>query len=382
MSAVEHFKTLCCLGLPPQPAMIALSAAVREVIPAAWTRMVLYDEQGAVTTAYAEHGDFTALAIERYPHFAETEPSSIAALMLPAWRAAGVGWTLPRQNADYFHTGYYAEIERPVDGCWILDGFGHDGRRSIAGLQLSRPRSAKPFRNDDVALLESITPWFAHAFRDRVAGDRAEDTADLFAANALQKATVILDADGHVLCRTAGIPQMFMMLNGSAEEIKAAAGTRADGLPTIVQRVVRALKGTASGDAITPPRARVRTSWGTFCLEAVWLAPAGAGAADIVADRRSARIAVNIELREHIVAHAARVLRESGASPAQMRIGVLLATGRNKPQIAQELGIKASSVIDATRKLYARLNVRNTSELAMRFWAAGNGGTGDDRPRH
>src|SRR5688572_5362566 len=148
---------------------MALAAAVRDVIPAAWTRIGLYNEHGAVTCGYAEHGDFPALAVARYPHFMDNEPSSIAALMLPAWKAAGVGWTLHRQNADYLHTGYYDEIEKPLDACWLLDAMVHDGTRSTVGLTLSRPRVAKPFRSEDVTLLDSLRPWIAHAFRGRIA---------------------------------------------------------------------------------------------------------------------------------------------------------------------------------------------------------------------
>ena len=132
--------------------------------------------------------------------------------------------------------------------------------------------------------------------------------------------------------------------------------------PIAVRRVVRELVCAASGEGAVPPRARVRTAWGTISLEALWLAPAGSSAADIVADRGAAQIAVNLELREPAVLHAARVLRASGASPAQVRIGVLLATGRNKPAIARELGVKPSSITDAARKLYARLDVSNAAE--------------------
>ena len=49
---------------------------------------------------------------------------------------------------------------------------------------------------------------------------------------------------------------------------------------------------------------------------------------------------------------------------------MLLATGRSKPEIAHELGVRPSSVTDAARKLYARLDIRNAAELGMRFWAA------------
>jgi DNA-binding NarL/FixJ family response regulator len=41
-----------------------------------------------------------------------------------------------------------------------------------------------------------------------------------------------------------------------------------------------------------------------------------------------------------------------------------------KPAIARELKIKPSSVMDATRRIYERLEVRNAAELGMRLWAS------------
>jgi hypothetical protein len=37
MGAVEHLKTLCCLGLPPESAMIAVTPLLHEIIPHGWT---------------------------------------------------------------------------------------------------------------------------------------------------------------------------------------------------------------------------------------------------------------------------------------------------------------------------------------------------------
>jgi hypothetical protein len=55
-------------------------------------------------------------------------------------------------------------------------------------------------------------------------------------------------------------------------------------------------------------------------------------------------IRVSVNLREHAVAHAARVLRQSGATPAQTKVGIALALGKTKPMIAKELGVKPSSI--------------------------------------
>jgi DNA-binding NarL/FixJ family response regulator len=77
---------------------------------------------------------------------------------------------------------------------------------------------------------------------------------------------------------------------------------------------------------------------------------------------------VTIDLREHAIAHAARMLRESGATPAQTKVGIQLALGKPKPVIADELGVQLSSVEDLTRKLYQTLDVHNSAELATKIW--------------
>ena len=113
---------------------------------------------------------------------------------------------------------------------------------------------------------------------------------------------------------------------------------------------------------------QISTSHGVIALEAKWLVPAGAIPADIAKDPKSCLIAVTVELREYAVAHAARILRESGATPAQVRVGIQLAMGKTKPVIADELGIQRSSVEGMTKKLYQTLDVHNSAELGTKIW--------------
>jgi DNA-binding NarL/FixJ family response regulator len=89
---------------------------------------------------------------------------------------------------------------------------------------------------------------------------------------------------------------------------------------------------------------------------------------DAAKDPKACLITVTIELREHAIAHAARVLRESGATPAQTKVGIHLALGKPKPAIADELGIQLTSVADHTKKLYQNLDVHNSTELATKIW--------------
>lgn len=366
---LQHFTTLCCLGLAPEAALMAIAAGLRDVIPSSWTRICLHDKHGAVTLGYAEHGAFPAVFVERFAHIAKTHPSSIAALLVPAWRAAGIGWTLQKQNADYLQSAYYNEIERAVDACWLLDAIVHDGTRSKVSLMLTRPRAAKPFRSEDVILLDRLRPWIAHAFRERTTvAPREHEHA--MAGSALHKATMVASGAGKILFRSAGSEQLLMMLNGTFCNLGQHSGNYAPETPTMVRQVIRELVCAATGHSASPPSASMATPWGLICVEAVWLTPSGASARDIIANHDAMQIAVNIELREHALPYIARVLRHSGVTPGQVRIGVLLATGMTKPAIARELGIKSSSVMDATRKIYERLEVRNAAELGMKFLTA------------
>ena len=112
----------------------------------------------------------------------------------------------------------------------------------------------------------------------------------------------------------------------------------------------------------------VATAWGRVTIEASWLAPVDVPTKDITANPFDTPVLVSLELHEHAVAHAARILRRRGATPTQVRVGVLLAIGKSKPEIAEELGTKLSSVVDTTRRLYERLDVHNASELGLQLW--------------
>jgi DNA-binding CsgD family transcriptional regulator len=113
---------------------------------------------------------------------------------------------------------------------------------------------------------------------------------------------------------------------------------------------------------------RISIAFGVLTLEAKWLMPAGTLPADAARDPKSCLIAVTIALHEHPIAHAARVLRESGATPTQTKVGIQLVLGKPKPVIADELGIQVSSVADLTKRLYQTLDVRNSAELGTKIW--------------
>jgi DNA-binding CsgD family transcriptional regulator len=368
MGAVEHLKTLCCLGLKPESAMIAVTPLLHEIIPHGWSRMGLYASDATMGSAYAENPEW-ALYRERFWELLNDPSNIFGSLYRPLFEAIGIGWTLHRQGRGYLDGAWYREIEAPVDSCWWLDAMIGDGGQTIAAVQLTSPRSARPFTADDVQRLDRLRPWLAHAFRRSNSGNaRQEDEAPISTAGApVRSGQMILTADEKLVYQAATVESLLLILVGEPGNYTRYVPAR-ESLPAPILKLVRQITGAANGSSNTPPRMQISTPYGVFTLEAKWLVPAGTLPADAARDPKSCLISVTIDLHAHAIAHAARVLRESGATPTQMKVGIQLAIGKTKPAIADELGIQLSSVVDLTRRLYQTLDVHNSTELATKIW--------------
>jgi DNA-binding CsgD family transcriptional regulator len=366
MGAVEHLKTLCCLGLPPESAMVAVTPVLHEIIPHGWSRWMLLASDATITGGYAENPAAVALYRERLWRFWEDSASPV-----PLWRAAfhvvGIGWSLAMQGRGcWFDSGWYRELEAPLDSCWFLSAMIGDSGRTIACVQLTRPRRARPFTVDDVQRLDPLRPWLGHAFH-KCPRDHALESQSLTAGAPALSGQMFLSSDEKIVFQTPSVEHLLMIIEGWPADFTRHTPTR-DKLPKSISMLLQQIVGAASGTSDIPPRIQIPTAYGVVTLEAKWLMPAGALPADVAKGPKSCLISVTIELREHAIAHAVRMLRESGATPAQMKVGVQLALGKTKPTIANELSLKPTTVADLTRKLYQTLDVHNSAELSTKIW--------------
>jgi hypothetical protein len=94
MGAVEHLKTLCCLGLPPESAMIAVSPVLHEILPLGWSRMVLLKPDATIGSSYSENPAAAAIFRERMWRWCIDDPSSPMSLWTPGFHAVSIGWIL------------------------------------------------------------------------------------------------------------------------------------------------------------------------------------------------------------------------------------------------------------------------------------------------
>jgi hypothetical protein len=124
--------------------MIAVTPLLHEIIPHGWSREWLCHADGSVGSTYAENPGTAALYREHMRSLMN-DPSGILSLYIPAFKATAIGWRLHRQGRGWLESANYREVEAPFDSCWILDAMIGDGR-TIAGINLTRPRSARPFK--------------------------------------------------------------------------------------------------------------------------------------------------------------------------------------------------------------------------------------------
>jgi hypothetical protein len=82
----------------------------------------------------------------------------------------------------------------------------------------------------------------------------------------------------------------------------------------------------------------------------------------------SCHTGVTIVLHGHPFVLAARVLREGGATPAQLKAGIRPAVGKTKQAIAGERGVQLSSVAGQAESVYQALDVRTTAGLGAEIW--------------
>ncbi len=368
MGAVEHLKTLCCLGLPPESAMIAVAPLLHEIIPHGCSRMALLEPDGTIIRGYSENPATSAVLREHMWRLME-DPAGIGPLWLPSFHAVGIGWTLHLQSRGWFDSAWYHEIERPLDSCWILDSMVAGGGRTTANVNLTRPRTARPFTVDDVQRLDPLRPWLAHAFcRAPLPGARTKDQDSLAAAGApVLSGQIVLTADAKVIFQTESLEFFLRILTAESANYTRYVPV-SDKLPASILILHQRIVGAANGSLCEPPRLQVSTAYGVVSLEANWLMPADAMPGDVAKDPKSCLIEVTFALREHALAHAARILRESGATPAQMKIGIQLAMGKTKPEIADALDLKLTTIADLTKKLYQTLDVHNSIELSTKIW--------------
>ncbi len=231
MGAVEHLKTLCCLGFKPESAMIAVTPQLHEIIPHGWTRMALLEPDATLSHGYAENPAMLP-QVGRFLELLRDPANIIGSIYLPNFKAVGIGWALHRQGPGWLDSDWYREVEAPVDSCWWLEAMIGDGARTIASVHLTRPRSARPFTADDVQKLDPLRRWLAHAFRRSIPESGPQDLVRAsVTGKPVLSGQMILTADARIIYATRGTEHLLACIDQRTIEARYRSGSDPTGCP-------------------------------------------------------------------------------------------------------------------------------------------------------
>jgi DNA-binding CsgD family transcriptional regulator len=369
---VRQLSALCETVPEPAPAFPQITRMLCAAIGADWARIGCFDSAGRPFGWYADNADFVPRAYAMWDRLA-AEPGSVPNVLTHAFWSGGVGRTLPIQGPDYPNSRSCAEFERPLHGGWVLDArLQHDGH-TIGGVTLCRPLKAPRFTQQDAARLAKLAANIGGSLgrQSRRGHLPVVSAAQGIAPRPHMTAEVLVDAAGAIRGQSANAAYLLMLAEG-----RLAAGSQkpAVAVPREMPGLLRPLlaQGMAAQAVGCPPSEIIRTCMGplraTVTVVEGMPAPAAAGCEAAAAAGPAPLLLLTLALHETAAAFGARALLERGVPPAQMRVGVLLAIGRQKNEIATVLGIKNSSVEDAARKLYDRFGAHSATEFAMRLW--------------
>ncbi|WP_140636943.1 helix-turn-helix transcriptional regulator [Methylibium rhizosphaerae] len=251
-------------------------------------------------------------------------------------------------NKKVWHSSaFWNEVVRPTGTGQFCTTAVRDQDRGLGCSVLGRSTLSRPFTPAEQQLVLEFNGHLVHALR-RPARHAAEDYVDSGLSAAL-----LVDVSAKVLHRS---PQAARLLQMADDGLCPASSSAISAL--LARGLVSHLLTLRQGGPGRPPVRRITSRWG----RQVWRAYS------LNEDDRLFLLHIQHEVPKQ--AAFARGSYALGLSPRQQNVAARLASGLAHRRIAQDLHVKVSTVIDHTRKLYARLDVHDATQLADRLVAA------------
>jgi len=361
--AQASFQTLCQSGWSAQTLVPALLDALHALIPSARNLFDWTDAEGQLLHYFIEGPVDTRVARLYFEHFHNRrESEGMPAFDTLRHTPAGVRGASALNNAGFFQSALYNEVWRPQGLHTRIEGVvrGRNGKL-IGSLVLYRGPGESIFGQAEERMLASLLPRIAAALERCPAAPAALGTDQLHVASREPTETLLMDWQGQVLYASPGASRMLMLAD---EGLTPLAMSRS--LPDLVKRLCgrlvvqlreRLAAGTTDMHKAWPSLTRIN-AYGRFDAHATPLRPA-----DAAAYSQADMLLLTVRRLEPRAVAVQRVLRELPISAGQASICAALVAGQAQTQIARDLGVAASTVVDHTRKLYRALDVCGAAEL-------------------
>jgi DNA-binding CsgD family transcriptional regulator len=353
--ALGRIQRLCCLGLGSERIIPELMRELGEVIPSRCAGFRWYGPNSQLRNHYTLI-PIPSLAALYAQEFYNSRELSVCRTPEEIFRNTPfrVVQNFRQDNVKVdtdtlLRSDYYNVILRPIEADEIVNVQARDKGRLLGSMWFGRATRDAPFATEDIKLLEMFGKFLAHGMPGAALEEEAfaeSDDCALFIADLAGKIQ-------HASARAQQlIPMALLPRLSPTSDWRAIAGP----VPEIA-RLCRALAMTAAGIIGQPPPVlRRRNAWGEFVLRAYWLGPTDG-------EEQTRQIGVTIERR---VPHALAVWRrveQMPLTPPEKQLCLLLAREPSRNDLAEAMGLGASTVVTHLRSVHAKLGVHSRAEL-------------------
>jgi DNA-binding CsgD family transcriptional regulator len=348
---ISFIRKLCGLELPAQTVAQCLLPELRKLIPSHSAGVFWVDQQGEMTSLYAERllpPDAMAAYYER--HYAVKAESFSDVFRQRAQSVDPVSchsFGRAEQNTDYFR-----DVMQRLDAYHVLYGVLKNDARPFAQISLYRGIADNPFDKECADTLRSLIRYLAIGLGADPSQSRLEDEAVVVEEDlgivSFSGAVISAPETWHRLLRLAAL----------AEVSPRHALKERGAIELFVQRVCRELL-SAKGQ-VGPPRELIHaTAWGRFVIRGFRLIDQKG--------RRAEQVALLIRREEPRSLSLVRGTGVAALTPQQREVALLIVAGKSNREIANDLGLSFNTASSHVKQVYARLEVNERIAVAQKL---------------
>ncbi len=351
---LARVQRLCCLGIGSEMLMPDLVREMRQLVPSRFVNFRWAGPDLEITNFYSERSPpVLGLYMQEFHNRRERDVARVFRENLTCPEPSPVlhWWEhgLKVDRRTLLRSELYNLIFRPVGIDEYLMLRVRESGRIFGMLYLFRGPGDAPYTPRDRKVLELVSGFVAHAMtRAAVANDDFVESDD--------RGLFVAGPDGRVLHASGRVRALLAMALLPRLSPSAEWDPLRGPVPEIVH-LCRTLTATANGEfGQKPPVLHRRTIWGEFVLRAYWLGPTDGA-------EQTGRIGITIERRVPRALALLRRIEALGLTGREKQLCLLLGCDPSRADLADAMGVTASTVVSYQRSVYAKLGVHSRAGL-------------------